>query len=145
MFIVMTIYPVRGSVNFPGFVLKPNRVNLSVSATPWQQGWMPHSNLCWVSLLYGLFPKELHLKKHKEGTLCYCISVSVYPKNGLLPGPSFHGILQARILEWVSILFSRGSSQPRDWIWVSWTADRFFTIWAIREVHLFHNIMQRRS
>ena len=32
----------------------------------------------------------------------------------ILPGSSVHGILQARILEWVAILFSRGSSQPRD-------------------------------
>ena len=32
-----------------------------------------------------------------------------------LPGSSIHGILQARILEWVAISFSRGSSQPRDW------------------------------
>ena len=32
-----------------------------------------------------------------------------------LPGSSVHGILQARILEWVAIAFSRGSSQPRDW------------------------------
>ena len=31
------------------------------------------------------------------------------------PGPSVHGILQARTLEWVAIFFSRGSSQPRDW------------------------------
>ena len=31
------------------------------------------------------------------------------------PGPSFHGILQDRILEWVAMPFSRGSSQPRDW------------------------------
>ena len=30
------------------------------------------------------------------------------------PGSSVHGILQARIMEWVSISFSRGSSQPRD-------------------------------
>ena len=31
-----------------------------------------------------------------------------------LPGSSVHGILQARILEWVAVSFSRGSSQPRD-------------------------------
>ena len=31
-----------------------------------------------------------------------------------LPGSSFHGIFQARVLEWVAISFSRGSSQPRD-------------------------------
>ena len=34
-------------------------------------------------------------------------------------GSSVHGILQARILEWVAISFSRGSFQPRDWTWVS--------------------------
>ena len=46
------------------------------------------------------------------------------------PGSSVHGILQARILEWIAISFSRGSSQFRDWTQVSCTADRFFTIWA---------------
>ena len=38
-----------------------------------------------------------------------------------------HGILQARILEWVAFLFSKGSSQPRDWTQVSRNAGRFFT------------------
>ena len=52
-----------------------------------------------------------------------------------LPGSSFHGILQVRILEWVAILFSRGSSQPRDGTWVSYIAGRFFTVWATREAH----------
>ena len=49
------------------------------------------------------------------------------------PGSSVHGILQARILEWVAVPFSRGSSQPRDQMWVSCIAGRFFTILAIRE------------
>ena len=44
------------------------------------------------------------------------------------PGSSVHGILQARILEWVAISFSRGSSQPRDQTWVSPIAGKFFTI-----------------
>ena len=39
-------------------------------------------------------------------------------------------ILQARLLEWVVIPFSRGSFQLRDWIRASCTAGRFFTIWA---------------
>ena len=43
-----------------------------------------------------------------------------------------HGILQARILEWVAVPFSRGSSQPRDQTQVSCIA-RFFTSWATRE------------
>ena len=37
------------------------------------------------------------------------------PMNYILPGFSVHGVLQARILEWIAISFSRGSSQPRDW------------------------------
>ena len=48
-------------------------------------------------------------------------------------GSSVHGILQARILEWVAMPFSRGSSQFRDRTQVSSTAGRFFTVWATRE------------
>ena len=48
-------------------------------------------------------------------------------------GSSVHGILQARILEWVAIPFSRGSPQPRNQIRVSCIAGRFFTVWATRE------------
>ena len=44
------------------------------------------------------------------------------------PGPSVDGIHQARILEWIAIPFSRGSSWPRDWFQVSCIAGRFFTI-----------------
>ena len=44
-----------------------------------------------------------------------------------------HGILQARILEWVAIPFSRGSSQPSHWTQVSPTAGQFITSWATKE------------
>ena len=46
------------------------------------------------------------------------------------PSSSGYGILRARILEWVAISFSRGSSQPRDQTWVSCIcgAGRFFTV-----------------
>ena len=44
-----------------------------------------------------------------------------------------HGILQARILEWVAFPFSKGSSQPRNRTQVSCTAGRFFTSWTTRE------------
>ena len=46
------------------------------------------------------------------------------------PGSSVHGILQARILEWVAILFSRGSSWLRGWTCICCIAGRFYTIWA---------------
>ena len=55
------------------------------------------------------------------------------PMDCSLPGSSVHGIFQARILEWVAISFSRGSSWPRDRTQVSCIVGRRFTIWATRE------------
>ena len=48
------------------------------------------------------------------------------------------GILQARILEWVAIPFSQGSSQPRDRTQVSCTAGRLYTVWAIRKAPVLY-------
>ena len=50
-----------------------------------------------------------------------------------LQGFSVRGILQARMLEWVAIPFSRGSSWLRNWTWVSCIAGRFITVWATRK------------
>ena len=55
------------------------------------------------------------------------------PKGCSLPGNSVHGILQARILEWVAMPFSGLSSQLRGWTQVSFIASGFFTIWATSE------------
>ena len=52
------------------------------------------------------------------------------------PGSSVHGILQARILEWVAISFSRVSSQPRNQTPVSCLAGRLFTNWVTRKACL---------
>ena len=75
---------------------------------------------------YRLFPLSQVKVKVKVAqwcpTLCHPMDYTV------------HGILQARTLEWVAIPFSRGSFQPRDPVWVSRTAGRFFTVWATREV-----------
>ena len=59
-------------------------------------------------------------------TLCHLVDCSP-------PGSSVHGILEARILEWVAISFPRGSSQPRDRTQVSRIAGRRFNLWATRE------------
>ena len=55
-----------------------------------------------------------------------------------LSGSSIHGIFQTRVLEWVAISFSRGSSWSGDRTQVSRIAGRHFTIWATREalIHL---------
>ena len=57
-------------------------------------------------------------------------TVAHNPMDYSLPGSSVHEILQTRILEWVAIPFSRGSSQPRDWTQVSHIPGGFFTVWA---------------
>ena len=76
-----------------------------------------------------------------DNSLQYCavcmlgrlvMSNSCNPIDCSLPGFSVHGSLQARILEWVAISFSRGSSRPRNWTWVSCIASRLFTNWATK-------------
>ena len=59
---------------------------------------------------------------------------SCEPVDCSLPGFSVLGILQARILEWVAISSSRGSSRPRDWTHSFYMAGGFFTCSPIREV-----------
>ena len=57
------------------------------------------------------------------------------------PGCSVLGIPQARILEWVGISFSKGSSPPRDWALLSWAScisGRFFPRWALGEAQSAH-------
>ena len=61
-----------------------------------------------------------------------CNSMNCYK-----PGSSVHRILEARILEWVAIPFTRGSSWPRDQTLVSCIVGRFFTAWTAREAQCF--------
>ena len=58
------------------------------------------------------------------------------PMDCSLPGSSVHGILQARILECVTLPFSRGTSLPRDQTLVSHIVGRFFTIWATGKTNI---------
>ena len=63
-----------------------------------------------------------------------------------LPGSSVHGILQARILEWVAIPFSRGTSQPRTQTLVSCIASGFFTAWDTKEAPVeFSKMMGKKA
>ena len=56
---------------------------------------------------------------HYQGLYAQSCPTLCDPLDCSLPGSSVHGIFQARILEWVAISFSRGSSWPRDQTWVS--------------------------
>ena len=73
----------------------------------------------------------INSKKCPSSLIILCMYVKVTQSCLTLCNPmdyTVHGILQTRILEWATIPFSRGSSQPRDQTQVSHFADRFFTI-----------------
>ena len=72
-------------------------------------------------MMYSAYVKVWKWKSQLCPTLCDPMDYTVC------------GILQARILEWVALPFSRGSSQLRDWTQVFCVAVRFFTSWATRE------------
>ena len=76
--------------------------------------------------MYGLF-----LVAQSCRTLC------VTPWTVTFQAPLSMGIFQARILQWVSMPSSRGSSQPRDRTQVSHTAGGLFTSWATREAPIY--------
>ena len=75
---------------------------------------------------------HLILQWRKKDSAKSCPS-SCDPMDCSLSGSSVHGILQGRTLEWVAIVFSRGSSWPRTRTQVSCIAGRFFTDWAMWE------------
>ena len=81
--------------------------------------------------LPALLSFPLFLLKSESEVTQSCPTASE-PRDWSLPCSSILGNLQARLLEWVAIPFSRGSSQHRDQTWVSHTADRLFTVWANR-------------
>ena len=71
--------------------------------------------------------------EYKRSVSCSVMSNSLWGHNWRPPGSPVHRIFQARILEWVAIPFSKGSSWPRDRTWVSYIAGRGLTIWDSRE------------
>ena len=73
---------------------------------------------------------KMKLSENKSHSV---MSDSCNPMDCSPPGSSVHGILQARILEWVAISFSRRSFQPKDRTQVSCVAGGFFAIWATQE------------
>ena len=108
------------------------RFDPCVRKIPWSQKWQPTlvflpGESPWTEEPSGLQSIGLQRIRH-DWTDLACMDCS-------LPGPSVLGILLAKILEWVAITFSRGSSQPKDQTWVSCIAGRFFTVWATKESH----------
>ena len=65
-----------------------------------------------------------------------CVWLFCNPMDCSLPGSSVHGISQARILEWVTTLFSGGSSRPRDQTGVSWIGGQIVYLWTTKEAYI---------
>ena len=97
------------------------------------QTWV-HLPRCSKAHLLSLGCGKARKKEKKESEVTQSCPTLCDPKDCSLPGSSIYGIFQARILEWVAISFSRGSSQPRDWTRVSRIVGRRFAAWATREV-----------
>ena len=87
-------------------------------------------------LLAQVYTRCMHAKSLQScPTLCNPMDCSP-------PGSCIHGILQARILEWVAIPFSRGSPWPREQTCVSCIEGGLFTIWATRQA--FYQVHAKR-
>ena len=83
----------------------------------------------------------IHLKPlYHESEVTQSCPTLCDPMDCSLSGSSVHGIFQAKVLEWIAISFSRGSSRPRNRTQVSRIAGRRFTVWATREaVTIIHS------
>ena len=92
----------------------------------------------WQTFLSGCLSSHCLKKQKVEVTqlsndrMCVCVSQWVVSDSATPWTVAVYGIIQARILEWVAISFSRGSSWLRDQTQVSFIAGRFFTFWATR-------------
>ena len=73
------------------------------------------------------------------------MSDSMWPMDCSPPSSFIHGFLQSRILEWVAISFSRGSSWPRDQTQVSHIAGRHFNLCTTREALKYKNTVSQKT
>ena len=92
------------------------------------QGQPPKEGFDLVLLLPSGFCSTQQLCLKSEGEVAQLCPTLFHPTDCSPPGSSIHGILQARVPEWVAMSFSRGSSGPRDRTWVSHIVGRRFTI-----------------
>ena len=132
--------------------------NKSVQSHRAKQSWIMVTQPCHVSGCLWVLPTHSTFVYTTEGALTlhwltHCLmgavatadNIKVYvlvtqscpalcnPMDCSPPGSSVFGILEAKIMEWVAVQFSRASSQPRDWPRVSCIAGRFITVRVTRE------------
>ena len=118
----------------------PVLVGSSRHSAPPPPPHLPPSRLSWLRMFS--FPTDRSGSDGWEHSLMSChpvlsrtvVSNSLWPVDDSSPGSSVHGILQARILEWVAISSCRGSSPPRDWNSDSCSGRQILYPWSPRRV-----------
>ena len=112
-----------------------------LSSLPQKESFLYNGKRNKSSEQYKTWLQRLFRKIKIYNGVCYvlCLVTQSCPTlcdliNCCPPGSSVHGILQARIMEWVAMPSSRGSSQPRDRTHILHIAGRFSTVWATREL-----------
>ena len=108
--------------------MKEERKTVLVVSSPWIM----------LSLIFSDYMNTRWPSPSESESVSRSVESDCLQTHGLYSSPvsSVHGISQARILEWVAISFSRGSSRPRNWTQVSCTGKWILYHWATREVHL---------
>jgi len=106
-----------------------------------------HQKENWVvfSQVFFMFTHDIETLFEVKWKSLSCVWLFVAPQTVAFPGSSVHGILQAKIPEWVAVSSSRRSSHPRDRNQVSRVADRFFTVWATREVQRYSLLSNKQQ
>ena len=135
VFAMTSAFSWHNSVSLCPISLCPPRPNLPVTPV---MSWLPACAFLFPMMKRTSFLSVSSRRSCRPSSVK--VSVKVTQSCPILRDPmdyTVHGIFQARILEWVAISFSRGSSHPRDWTQVSCTAGRFFTIWATRDTQVF--------
>ena len=101
-----------------------------ITISKWQQGWK-------IELLISCLIVNINASCYLVAQLCLIL---YDPMDCSSPGSSVHWVSQARILEWVAISFSMGSSRPRDWTHISCTGRWLLYHWATRAAQMQVNI-----
>ena len=97
--------------------------------------------------------RKLQGKDESESEVAQSCLILWDPMDCSLPGFSIHGIFQARVLEWVTISFSRRSSRPRGWTWIPHCRQTLYRLsqsrtvkgggWALPRPHISHSQVRR--
>ena len=108
--------------------------------------WLCQSSCLWTHWSFRSIPSALPVVMVSITTVDSCCLVNksclilCNPMDCSLPGSCVHGISQARILDWVAISFSRGSSQPWNRTLISYIAPGIVCLpgTAVNTVHTYH-------